>query len=41
MLKLIPDEDNHFYAFLDDIATRVYIEDVDGYGEVLYFDLEH
>lgn len=40
MIELIPDKDKHFYKFLEDTTTHVFIDDVDGFGEVIDFDVE-
>lgn len=40
MMDLIPNEDKQFYLFLGVVATREFVDDVDGFGEELDFQLE-
>lgn len=39
-LNLIPNDKKEFYAFLDDIQTREFVDDIDGFGEFIDFELE-
>lgn len=41
LLHLIPDDKKEFYAFLDDIQTREFEDDIEGFGEVIDFELEN
>lgn len=41
ILNLIPNDKKDFYAFLDDIQTREFEDDVDGFGEFIDFELEN
>lgn len=40
MLFLIPDEDKYFYEFLKNVPTGEFIDDVEGFGERIDFDVE-
>lgn len=40
MLGLIPPEHRHFYDFLRNVEARDFIDDVDGFGEFIDFDVE-
>lgn len=40
ILNLVPDEDKHFYSFLDTVASGDFVDDIDGFGETTDFDLE-
>lgn len=40
MLELVDEEDRPFYAFLDDVTTNEFVDDVDGYGETVDFEVE-
>lgn len=40
MLDLIDDEDKYFYSFLDNVQAHDFIDDVDGFAEVLDFELQ-
>lgn len=40
MLELVDDEDKPFYDFLKDVETSEFIDDVDGFGEAIDFELE-
>lgn len=40
MVELVDDEDKPFYDFLRDVDTSGFIDDVDGFGETIDFELE-
>lgn len=40
MLDLVDDEDKPFYDFLNDVKTDEFIDDVDGFGQTIDFELE-
>lgn len=40
MLLLVPDEHKHFYDFLDHVPGADFIDDVDGFGESIDFEVE-
>ncbi len=40
LLELVPDDKKYFYSFLEDVTTRDFIDDVDGFREFLDFDLQ-
>lgn len=40
LLKLVPDKKKNFYSFLETVQTRDFMDDVDGYGEFVDFELE-
>lgn len=41
MLQLIPEENKQFYSFIDNVKTNEFEEDVDGYAEELYFEIDN
>lgn len=40
MMFLVDEEDMHFYDFLKKVTSREFIDDVEGYGEAVDFDVE-
>lgn len=40
ILKLVPEEDIHFYSFLGITPVGNFINDVDGFGETIDFEVE-
>lgn len=40
LLELVPDEKKSFYSFLQDVPTQDFIDDVEGFGEFIDFELE-
>lgn len=40
LLKLVPDEHRHFYSFLDTTPVGNFIDDIDGFGETIDFEIE-
>lgn len=41
LLELVPDEKKNFYSFLETVLTRNFIDDVDGHGEFVDFEIEY
>lgn len=40
MLCLVDEEDKHFYAFLNNVQTEDFVDDVDGYGQSIDFEID-
>lgn len=40
MMELVPDKYKYFYKFLENASTHNCIDDVEGFGEVIDFELE-
>lgn len=40
MLQLIPNDAKHFYDFLKSTRSRVFVDNMEGFGELLDFEME-